>query len=314
MQLGMIGLGKMGANMTTRLLRGGHQVVVYDRSEDAIKHAASEGATASSSLKDMVAKLTPPRAVWVMVPSGAATESTIAELIGLLSKGDVLIDGGNSNWKDDLTHAEKCKAAGIEFIDAGTSGGVWGLQNGYCLMVGGEPSAVKKVEPVFLTLAPENGYAHVGPVGAGHFSKMVHNGIEYGLLAAYGEGFEILEKSPFKYDLHQLAELWLHGSVVRSWLLELAEIAFREDPTLSKVKGYVDDSGEGRWTVQAAIDENVPAPVITLSLLSRFVSRQDESYSAKVIAALRNQFGGHAIHEEAPHSALQNGAQAKVSK
>jgi 6-phosphogluconate dehydrogenase len=312
MQLGMIGLGKMGANMTTRLLRGGHQVVVYDRSDEAIKHATGEGATGSGSLKDMIGKLTPPRAVWVMVPSGAATESTITELIGLLSKGDVLIDGGNSNWKDDIAHSERCKAAGIDFIDAGTSGGVWGLQNGYCLMVGGDKAAVKKVEPIFLTLAPENGYAHVGAVGAGHFSKMVHNGIEYGLLAAYGEGFEILEKSQFNYDLHQLAELWLHGSVVRSWLLELAELAFRDDPKLTKVKGYVDDSGEGRWTVQAAIDENVPAPVITLSLLSRFVSRQDESYSAKVIAALRNQFGGHAIHEEAPHSALGNGAQAKV--
>jgi 6-phosphogluconate dehydrogenase len=308
MQIGMIGLGKMGANMTTRLLRGKHEVVVYDRSDEAIKHSVGEGAIASSSLKDMVSKLNPPRAVWVMVPSGAATDSTVNELIGLLSKGDVLIDGGNSNWKDDLVHGKACADAGIEFIDAGTSGGIWGLERGYCLMVGGSKSAVAKVLPVFTTLAPEGGFAHVGDVGAGHFSKMVHNGIEYGLLAAYGEGFEILEKSQFKYDLHQLAELWRHGSVISSWLLDLAEIALREDPHLTKVRGYVDDSGEGRWTVQAAIDENVPAPVITASLFARFYSRQEESFSAKVIAALRNQFGGHAIHEEAPHSA--NGAKA----
>lgn len=313
MKIGMVGLGKMGANMTTRLLRGGHEVVVYDRSADAVKHAAGEGATGATSLADLVSKLPSPKAVWVMVPSGAPTESTIYELIEILGKGDVIIDGGNSNWKDDLAHAERCRIAQIDFIDAGTSGGVWGLENGYCLMVGGSKEAVAKVEPIFTTLAPADGYAHVGPVGAGHFSKMVHNGIEYGLLAAYGEGFEILEKSKFDYDLHQLAKLWLHGSVVRSWLLELAEIALREDPELSKVRGYVDDSGEGRWTVEAAIDEDVPAPVITLSLFSRFSSRQPESFSAKVIAALRNQFGGHAIHEEAPHSALRDGsAQAKV--
>jgi len=296
----MIGLGRMGANMTTRLLRGGHQVVVYDRSADAVKRSAAEGATGADSLADLVGKLAPPRTVWIMVPSGKPTDDTVSELLRLLSPGDAIVDGGNSNYKDSQARYALAKAAQIAFIDAGTSGGVWGLANGYCLMVGGDEDAVRRVEPVFTTLAPPNGYAYVGPSGAGHFSKMVHNGIEYGMLAAYGEGFEILEKSGFGYDLHQLAELWLHGSVVRSWLLELAELAFRDDPQLADIRGYVDDSGEGRWTVQAAIDENVPAPVITMALLSRFVSRQPESFSAKVIAALRNQFGGHAVKHEAP--------------
>ncbi len=298
MQIGMIGLGRMGANMTTRLLRAKHDVVVYDRSADAVQHAVGEGAIASGSLKEMVSKLSATRAVWVMVPSGAPTQSTIDELGTLLSRNDIIIDGGNSNYKDSIARAEAAAKLGLEFVDAGTSGGVWGLANGYCLMVGGSDTAVERCRPIFETLAPPDGFAHVGPVGAGHFSKMVHNGIEYGMLAAYGEGFEILEKSPFKYDLHQLAKLWLQGSVVRSWLLELAERAFAEDPELAKVRGWVEDSGEGRWTVQAAIDENVPAPVITASLFSRFVSRQDESFSAKVIAALRNQFGGHAIKAE----------------
>ena len=299
MKLGMVGLGRMGANMTTRLLGGKHEVVVYDRSAEAVTHSASEGATGAESLQDLVAKLSAPRAVWSMVPSCKPTDDTIASLLGLLSPGDIIIDGGNSNFRDSQARCKNAKEKGVDFIDAGTSGGVWGLKNGYCLMVGGDKAAVEKVEPIFLTLAPENGYAYVGPSGAGHFSKMVHNGIEYGMLAA---GFEILEKSEFGYDLHQLADLWLHASVVRSWLLELAELAFREDPKLADIRGYVDDSGEGRWTVQAAIDENVPAPVITMSLLSRFVSRQDESFSAKVIAALRNQFGGHAVKHE-PESA-----------
>jgi 6-phosphogluconate dehydrogenase len=299
----MIGLGRMGANMATRLLRGGdggekHAVVVYDRSADAVATLVAEGATGAHDLKELVSKLEAPRTVWIMVPAGAATESTIDELLPILSPGDVIIDGGNSNFRDSQARNKKCGAHSIDFVDAGTSGGVWGLANGYCLMVGGAEAAVKRVEPIFLTLAPKDGYAHVGPSGAGHFSKMVHNGIEYGMLAAYGEGFEILEHSEFGYDLHQLSELWLHGSVVRSWLLELAELAFRASPELSDIRGYVDDSGEGRWTVQAAIDENVPAPVITMSLLSRFVSRQEESFSAKVIAALRNQFGGHAIKAE----------------
>jgi len=298
LQLGMIGLGRMGANMTTRLQRGGHAVVAYDRDPAAVQKTAADGATGASSLADLVGKLAAPRAVWIMVPSGDPTDSTIGALLALLQPGDVIIDGGNSRWTDSKQRYLRCKDKGVAFVDAGTSGGVWGLANGYCLMVGGDDDAVKRVEPIFLTLAPKDGYAHVGPSGAGHFSKMVHNGIEYGMLAAYGEGFEILEKSEYTYDLHELASIWRYGSVVRSWLLELLELALKEDPDLAKVKGWVDDSGEGRWTVQAAIDESVPAPVITMSLLSRFVSRQDESYSAKVIAALRNQFGGHAIKPE----------------
>ncbi len=301
MQIGMVGLGRMGANMTTRLQRGGHGVVVYDRSAEAVARAAGDGATGASSLADLAAKLAAPRAVWMMVPSGAATDETFTALLGLLASGDAIVDGGNSNFRDSQARAKRAAERGIAFIDAGTSGGIWGLENGYCLMVGGERSAVARIEPVFRTLAPPDGYAYVGPSGAGHFSKMVHNGIEYGMLAAYGEGFEILERSEFAYDLHQLAALWLHASVVRSWLLELAERAFRNDPKLTDIRGYVDDSGEGRWTVQTAIDENVPAPVITLALLSRLASRQDESFSAKVIAALRNEFGGHALkHEPEP--------------
>ena len=302
MKLGMIGLGKMGANMTTRLLRGGHEVVVYDRSADAVKNAATGGATAATSLQDVVSKLSAPKTVWIMVPSGGPTEETINELLAVLKPGDAIVDGGNTNWKDGLADYERCKAKGVHLIDAGTSGGVWGLENGYCLMVGGDDDAVKRCEPIFRTLAPPDGYAHVGPAGAGHFSKMVHNGIEYGMLAAYGEGFEILEQSQFKYDLAQLAELWTHASVVRSWLLDLAVLAFKQDPGLEHIRGFVDDTGEGRWTVQAAIDESVPAPVITMSLLSRFASRQTESFSAKVVAALRQQFGGHAVQAETtPH-------------
>ncbi len=299
MQIGMVGLGKMGANMTTRLLQHEHQVVAYDRSPDAVKSAAGGGATAAGSLADLAAKLgSTPRVVWVMVPSGAATGDTIDELLRSLQRGDVIVDGGNSNYKDGLAAYDRCKAKGVSLVDAGTSGGVWGLKEGYCLMVGGDDDAVKICEPIFTALAPPGGYAHVGRAGAGHFSKMVHNGIEYGMLQAYGEGFEILEKSPFAFDLKQLAEIWGHGSVVRSWLLELAVLAFAGDPKLADIRGYVDDTGEGRWTVQAAIDEDVPAPVITLALLARFASRQDESFSAKVIAALRNQFGGHAVKAE----------------
>ena len=299
MQLGMVGLGRMGANMTTRLLKGGHEVVAYDRSADAVARAAKDGAAGASSLGDLVSKLTgKPKVVWIMVPSGKPTDETIDELTALLGPGDVIIDGGNTNWKEGLAAYERCKAKGVSLVDAGTSGGVWGLTEGYCLMVGGDDAAVNACEPIFLTLAPKGGYAHVGPAGAGHFSKMVHNGIEYGMLQAYGEGFEILRQSQFKYDLHQLASIWRYGSVIRSWLLDLAVLAFQEDPDLEKIRGWVDDTGEGRWTVQAAIDENVPAPVITLSLMARFVSRQDESYSAKVIAALRNQFGGHAVKAE----------------
>jgi 6-phosphogluconate dehydrogenase len=298
MQLGMVGLGRMGANMTTRLIRGGHTMVAYDRDPTAVQRSVGDGATGASSLAELVSKLSAPRAVWIMVPAGDPTDSTIGELLGLLQPGDAIIDGGNSRWTDSKQRYLRCKDKGVSFVDAGTSGGVWGLANGYCLMVGGDDDAVKRVEPIFLTLAPPDGYAHVGPSGAGHFSKMVHNGIEYGMLAAYGEGFEILEKSEYDYDLHQLASIWRYGSVVRSWLLELLELALKGDPNLAKVKGWVADSGEGRWTVQAAIDEDVPAPVITASLMSRFVSRQDESFSAKIIAALRNEFGGHAIKSE----------------
>jgi 6-phosphogluconate dehydrogenase len=298
MQIGMVGLGKMGANMTTRLIQGGHNVVVYDRSADAVAQAAAGGATSSGGLKDLCGKLGSPKVVWIMVPSGKPTDDTIDELCGLLSKGDIIIDGGNTNWKDGLAAYDRCKAKGVSLVDAGTSGGIWGLKEGYCLMVGGDDTAVKACEPIFLTLAPPDGYAHVGPAGAGHYSKMVHNGVEYGMMQAYGEGFEILETSPFKFDLEQVASLWCHGSVVRSWLLELAVLAFKADPGLKDIRGYVEDTGEGRWTVQAAIDQDVPAPVITLSLMQRFVSRQEESFSAKVIAALRNQFGGHAVKTE----------------
>lgn len=299
MQIGMVGLGKMGNYMTQRLIKGGHQVVAYDRDPQAVQRTVADGATGASTLEDMVTKLSDsPKAAWVMVPAGAPTDETIHELADAMGSGGIIIDGGNTNYKDGLRLYADCKTKGVSLIDAGTSGGVWGLQEGYCLMVGGDDEQVRHCEPIFLTLAPPNGYAHVGPAGAGHFSKMVHNGIEYGLLQAYGEGFEILEKSPYEYDLGQLAELWTHASVVRSWLLELLVLAFREDPGLKDIRGYVDDTGEGRWTVEAAIDENVPAPVITLSLMARMASRQEESFSAKVVAALRNQFGGHAVKSE----------------
>ncbi len=289
MQLGMIGLGRMGANMRERLRRGGHEVIGYDRNPDVSDVGA---------LSELVEKLKPPRAAWVMVPAGDPTEATVKELAGLLQKGDIIIDGGNSNFRDSIRRAGELEKKGLRFMDAGTSGGIWGLKIGYCLMVGGSDEAFRHIEPALKTLAPEDGYAHVGPAGAGHFTKMVHNGIEYTMLQAYAEGFEILEASQFKLDLHQLAALWNHGSVVRSWLLELAESAFARDPDLSQIRGYVEDSGEGRWTVFEAINENVPAPAITASLFARFVSRQDDSFGMKVIAALRNEFGGHAVKTE----------------
>ena len=296
MQLAMIGLGRMGGNMVERLLNGGHQVVVFDRSADAVAAAVAKGAVAAKDLADVFAKLSGPRVVWVMVPSGDPTEQTIQDLAALLQPGDVIIDGGNSNFHDSIRRAGELQAKGIEFIDAGTSGGVWGLKVGYCLMVGATEKAFATCEPIFKTLAPENGYARMGPPGSGHYVKMVHNGIEYGMLQAYAEGYEILHASKhFTLDLHQIANLWNQGSVVRSWLNELAVDAFAKDNDLKDLRGYVDDSGEGRWTVQEAIDLSIPAPVITLSLLARFSSRQDESFSAKVIAALRNEFGGHAV-------------------
>jgi 6-phosphogluconate dehydrogenase len=300
MQLGMIGLGRMGANMTQRLMNGGHSMVVYDRSAEAVERVASVGAVGVGSLSEMVQKLDAPRAIWVMVPSGAPTEATIEELRALLQPGDILIDGGNSNFKDSKRRAESLAEQGIHFLDAGTSGGVWGLENGYCLMVGGPKEAYDRIEPLLKTLAPPDGCMYVGPSGAGHFAKMVHNGIEYGMLQAYGEGFDILYSSEYDFDLKSLSHLWNQGSVVRSWLLELAELAFAEEgKDLAAIRGFVEDSGEGRWTVMEAIDKNVPAPVLTLSLLARFMSRDENCYSAKVIAALRNQFGGHAVKREA---------------
>jgi 6-phosphogluconate dehydrogenase len=294
MRLAMIGLGKMGYNMTLRLLQGGHEVVAVDRNLDVARELAGKGAVFAESIADAVSKLQPPRVAWVMVPS-QVTDAVINELAERLSKGDVLIDGGNSNWHDSRARAEKLAAKGIQWCDAGTSGGIWGLKNGYCLMVGGAPEPVKLCEPIFKTLAPEDGYAHVGAAGAGHYVKMVHNGIEYGLMQAYAEGFEIMKTSPYGLDLHKIASIWGHGSVVRSWLLELLEDALSKDPELKSLRGFVEDSGEGRWTVQAAIDQDVPAPVITLSLQTRFRSRQEESYGAKILAALRNEFGGHAV-------------------
>jgi 6-phosphogluconate dehydrogenase len=298
MQLGMIGLGRMGANMAQRLQEGGHTVVVYDRNPDSVAQCATHGNTGVSSVEDLVSQLPSPRIVWLMVPSGPIVDSAIAELRPLLNPGDIIVDGGNSNFHDSVRRGCELKEFGIHYIDCGTSGGVWGLKNGYCLMIGGEKEAFTHMEPIFKTLAPPNGYAHVGKSGAGHFVKMIHNGIEYGMLEAYGEGFELLHASDFGLDLHQVSQLWMQGSVVRSWLLELAERAFDKEPDLESLKGYVDDSGMGRWTVQEAIDKNVPAPVLTLSLLVRMASRQEDSFSAKVIAALRNEFGGHAVHKE----------------
>ena len=294
MRLAMIGLGKMGFNMTQRLLQGGHEVVATDRNLDVARELAGKGAVFAENLADAIAKLQPPRGVWVMVPS-QVTEAVILDAAARLSKGDVIIDGGNSNWKESRARAETIGQKGVQWIDAGTSGGVWGLKNGYCLMVGGAPEAVKLCEPLFKTLAPEGGYAHVGAAGAGHYVKMVHNGIEYGLMQAYAEGFEIMKTAPFKLDLHKIASIWGRGSVVRSWLLELLESALAGDKDLEAIRGFVEDSGEGRWTVQAAIDQDVPAPIITLSLQARFRSRQEESFGAKILAALRNQFGGHAV-------------------
>ncbi len=295
MQLGFIGLGKMGGNMVQRLLQGGHQVVAYDRNQDVVKELASKGAVAATSVAEMVSKLSAPKAIWIMVPSGNPTQETINEVAALLGKGDVIIDGGNSMFKDSLRRGKELAEKGIYFVDCGTSGGIWGLKLGDCMMIGGDAQVLKRIEPIFKTLAPPDGYAFVGPTGSGHFVKMVHNGIEYGMMQAYGEGFEILHASQFNLNLPQIAKLWNHASVVRSWLLELAEDALEKDPNLDRIKGYVEDSGEGRWTILEAIEHNVPAPIITLSLFERFHSRQPESFSAKMLAALRNEFGGHAV-------------------
>jgi 6-phosphogluconate dehydrogenase len=274
--------------MAERLRRGGHEVIGYTRDPEI---------SDVGSLSELVDRLSAPRIVWVMIPAGAPTEQTIQELAGLLQTGDLIVDGGNSNFRDSMRRGAELEERGLLFADAGTSGGIWGLKEGYCLMVGGSDEAFGRIEPALRTLAPEEGYAHVGPCGAGHFTKMVHNGIEYAMLQAYAEGFEILRASQFELDLHRIAALWNHGSVVRSWLLELAESAFDKDPDLSKIRGYVEDSGEGRWTVFEAINEEVPAPAIALSLFSRFGSRQEDSFAMKVIAALRQEFGGHAVRE-----------------
>ena len=296
MRMAMIGLGRMGGNMSERLMKGGHEVVAFDRAAETVQRYVSIGATAAASVKEIPAQLQSPRIVWIMVPAGKPVDETIALLLPGLSKGDVIIDGGNSNFHDTIRRAAELEGKGIHLVDSGTSGGIWGLANGYCLMIGASQEAFTLCEPIFKTLAPPDGYAHMGPAGSGHYVKMVHNGIEYGALQAYAEGYEILHASrDFKLDLHKIAAVWNHGSVVRSWLNELAEKAFEKDGELSGLRGYVEDSGEGRWTVQEAIDIDVPAPVITLSLLMRLRSRQPDSFSAKVIAALRNEFGGHAV-------------------
>ena len=300
MQIGIIGLGRMGANMATRLVRGGHDVVAYDRSPDATARAATAGATGVGSLADLTGRLAPPRAAWIMVPAGEPTESTVQAVAERLTRGDVVIDGGNSNYKDSMRRAAMLATRGIHFLDVGTSGGVWGLTEGYSLMIGGDKGAAERLRPVFQTLAPapDRGWAYVGPSGAGHFVKMVHNGIEYGMMQAYAEGFSILKhKTEFDLDLAAVAELWRHGSVVRSWLLDLAARALAEDQTLESIAPYVSDSGEGRWTVAEAIDLDVPAPVITLALIQRLRSRDEESFADRLLAALRNQFGGHAVKQ-----------------
>jgi 6-phosphogluconate dehydrogenase len=301
MQLGFIGLGRMGGNMVHRLRRDGdHQIVAFDPNSAARQEAESHGAVAVASLEELVAKLDAPRSVWMMVPAGEITEKTIDFLLEHLSSGDTVIDGGNSNYKDTVARSERAQAKGISYLDAGTSGGVWGLQVGYCMMIGGDKECFERHRPIFGTLAPPDGYLHVGPSGAGNYVKMVHNGIEYGMLQAYAEGFAILEaKKDFgDLDMQAIAHLWNQGSVVRSWLLELAELAFKEDPHLEKIKGWVDDTGEGRWTMQESIDLAVPAPVLASSLYARFSSRLPDGFGNKVIAALRNQFGGHAVKSE----------------
>ncbi|HEX9332779.1 MAG TPA: decarboxylating 6-phosphogluconate dehydrogenase [Anaerolineales bacterium] len=301
MELAMIGLGKMGLNMATRLARGGHRVIGYARTAATVDEAVKLGAEGAHSLEEVVSKLKSPRIVWLMVPAGKVTEETIEHLSTLLSEGDTVIDGGNSNYKDTVRHAAMLESKGIDFVDSGTSGGIWGLKEGYSLMIGGKPEIVEKIRPIFETLAPgiDKGWGRVGPHGAGHYVKMVHNGIEYGMMQAFAEGFSILKaKKEFEMDLAQISHIWQYGSVVRSWLLDLAARALDEDTELTDIKPWVEDSGEGRWTVFESIDLDVPAPIITLSLQMRFASRDEENYTARMLAALRNQFGGHAIKKE----------------
>jgi len=295
MDIGFIGLGRMGLNMSIRLRRGGHRVAGFNHNVSKLTEAREHGIETAGSVPELLALLPSPRAVWMMIPAGQPVDDTIDLLLPLLAKGDLVVDGGNSNYKDSRRRHEQLAAAGIEYVDCGTSGGIWGLELGYCMMLGGTPAALARLAPVLNTLAPKDGWLHVGAAGAGHYAKMIHNGIEYGMMQAYAEGFEILKASDYPYDLSKLAHLWNQGSVVRSWLLELAERAFEKDPALDRIRGWVEDSGEGRWTVLEAIDRNVPAEVLTLSLLNRFRSRQDDSFRDRVIAALRAEFGGHAV-------------------
>jgi 6-phosphogluconate dehydrogenase len=295
MDIGFIGLGRMGLNMSIRLRRGGHRVAGFNQDASKLTEAREHGIETAGSVPELLALLPSPRAVWMMIPAGQPVDDTIDLLLPLLAKGDLVVDGGNSNYKDSRRRHERLAAAGIEYVDCGTSGGIWGLELGYCMMLGGTPAALARLVPVLNTLAPKDGWLHVGAAGAGHYAKMIHNGIEYGMMQAYAEGFEILKASDYPYDLSKLAHLWNQGSVVRSWLLELAERAFEKDPALDRIRGWVEDSGEGRWTVLEAIDRNVPAEVLTLSLLNRFRSRQDDSFRDRVIAALRAEFGGHAV-------------------
>ena len=298
MEIGLYGLGRMGANMVRRLARSGeHRVVAGNRSPGPVDEVGSEGIEGAYSMEEMVEKLSPPRAIWTMVPAGDITEGTLLEFAGMMDEGDILIDGGNSYFRDSIRRAKMLHDRGLRFLDAGTSGGIWGLQVGYCLMVGGDADAFEHVEPALKTLAPPDGYLYAGGAGAGHFVKMVHNGVEYGMLQAYAEGFEIMQKSQYDLDLHAVSHVWNQGSVVRSWLLELAESAFEKDANLDSIRGYVEDSGEGRWTVLEAINESVPANAIAGSLFARFASRQDDSFAMKVISALRGEFGGHAVQE-----------------
>ena len=298
MQVGLIGLGRMGAAMAQRLLAHKHEVVVYDRSAARVRELVARGGRGADSLGKFAGRLRPPRVVWLMVPAGDPVSAVLRQLEGYLQRGDIVIDGGNSYYRDSQARAKDLAEDGIHFLDAGTSGGVWGLEQGYCLMIGGDRKAFRRAQPLFRALAPPDGYAHVGPSGAGHFVKMVHNGIEYGLLQAYGEGFELLQQAEFKLDLHQLARLWNHGGVIRSWLLELAESALKKDKSLRRVRGYVEDSGTGRWTIRDAVERGVPTPALALALFARFRSRQDDAFSAKLIAALRQEFGGHAVRKK----------------
>ena len=298
MEIGFVGLGRMGYNMVLRLVQGGHRVVAWDRSPERTAEIAAHGAVAAGSLADLVASMKAPRVVWIMIPAGSPVDETIDALTPALTRGDAIVDGGNSNFHDDQRRAAMLAGQGIAYVDCGTSGGIWGLKNGYCMMLGGPDEVIARLKGGLDTLAPPEGWLHCGPVGAGHYAKMIHNGIEYGMMQSYAEGFEILASSEYHYDLAKLSHLWNQGSVVRSWLLELAELAFQKDPRLEKIRGYVDDSGEGRWTVLEAIEKSVPAEVLTLSLMRRFRSRQDDTFTDRVLAALRNEFGGHAVKEK----------------